>query len=129
MSICPITPLTESLGLILLVTSLAMAGCDTRTESVAGPGNPDAGERLILSYGCDSCHRIPGIPGADGEVGPPLENIRERAYLAGIVPNSFDNMVLWLVETQRIAPGSAMPNLGLSASEAEDIAAYLYQLD
>ena len=66
---------------------------------------------------------------AKGRVGPPLEKIARRAYLAGILPNTYDNMVLWLQAPQKVAPGSAMPDTGLSRAEAEDIAAYLYALD
>lgn len=117
-------------ALVMAFTSamvLPLAGCTEPDERVAARGDVKVGEKLIHDLGCGSCHHIPGISGADGEVGPPLKNIEKRAYLAGIVPNSFDNLVVWLTETQRIAPESAMPDLGLSEAEAKHIAAYLYE--
>ncbi len=36
--------------------------------------------------------------------------------------------VAWLTAPQSIAPGSAMPNMGVSDGEARDMAAYLYTL-
>lgn len=90
--------------------------------------NPSAGKALIKQAGCGSCHYIPGIKTARGQVGPPLVNMTRRAYLAGILPNNFRNMVLWIQHPQQVAPGSAMPDLGLDTAEAEAIAAYLYSL-
>lgn len=132
--------LNSELHPALLLLLLALTGCSDQSghpavgqapEGAALPAAASAsrGRELISIYGCGSCHRIPGINAADGNVGPPLVHIRSRGYLGGIVPNSFENMVLWLTETQRIAPESAMPDLGLSNDEARDIAAYLYQMD
>jgi cytochrome c1 len=36
--------------------------------------------------------------------------------------------VRWLVNPQAVEPATAMPNLGLSQEQAQDIAAYLYTL-
>ncbi|MFF4888256.1 c-type cytochrome [Micromonospora chersina] len=35
----------------------------------------------------------------------------------------------WLTDPQRVEPGSAMPDLGVSPIDVQDIAAYLYTLD
>ncbi len=88
--------------------------------------NPEKGKALIKQVGCGSCHQIPAIDTAQGQVGPPLVAMNHRGYLAGILPNHFKNMVLWIQHPQRVAPESAMPDLGLSTAEAEDIAAFLY---
>lgn len=37
-------------------------------------------------------------------------------------------MIAWLQHPQAIVPGNAMPDMGLSAAEARDMAAYLYPL-
>lgn len=87
------------------------------------------GSRLIDSYGCGSCHVIPGIAEARGKVGPPLSDFAERAYIAGRVPNTESNLVAWLVNPQHIDPQTAMPNLGVTPQEARSIAAYLYGLE
>jgi cytochrome c1 len=92
---------------------------------VAG-GSVADGRRLIASYGCGACHAIPGIPGADALAGPPLDRFYERSYIAGQLANTADNLIQWIQDPQRIEPGTAMPNLGVSPDEARDMAAYLY---
>jgi cytochrome c1 len=42
------------------------------------------------------------------------------------VPNTPANLVRWLRDPQTIAPGSAMPDLGVGTQVALDMAAYLY---
>ena len=86
----------------------------------------EAGRRLIASYGCGSCHAIPGIPGADAMAAPPLACFFERTYIAGRLPNVEENLIKWIQSPQQIEPGTAMPDLGVSKEEAHDIAAYLY---
>jgi hypothetical protein len=44
---------------------------------------------------CGTCHVIPGVTGADALVGPPLDGIGTRRYIAGILPNTPDNMMQW----------------------------------
>jgi cytochrome c1 len=80
----------------------------------------------IRRYGCGGCHTIPGITGADGKVGAPLQNLRERVYIAGVVPNTADNLVQWIVNPQSFSSQTAMPATGISESEARDVAAFLY---
>lgn len=91
-------------------------------------GDPEAGAALIGRTGCGACHIIPGIRQAHGLVGPPLDHMARRVYLAGVLRNTPQNMVRWLETPQRYAPGSAMPDMGLDEQEARDIAAYLYTL-
>ena len=92
---------------------------------------PDAsrGRKAIQQYACVTCHVIPGIVGSNAPVGPPLEGIATRAFVAGVLPNSPDAMIRWLVSPQTISPGSAMPDLGVTVQDAADIAAYLATLD
>lgn len=121
---------TAALALVLLV-----AGCGPRpvenAQAKAAPGSfgdPREGARQIAQVGCGSCHTIPGITGADALVGPPLEHMARRLYLAGLLRNTPDNMVAWLLDPQRIVPGNVMPNMRLQEAQARDIAAYLYTL-
>jgi cytochrome c1 len=60
-------------------------------------------------------------------VGPPLNEYAQRHYIAGNMPNTAENLVLWIQYPQRFEPGTAMPDLGLSEGEARNIAAYLYE--
>ncbi|TIQ77662.1 MAG: cytochrome c, partial [Mesorhizobium sp.] len=77
-------------------------------------------------YGCGGCHVIPGIAGADGKVGGPLVDLRQQVYVGGVVNNTPDNLVQWIVFPQRFSSRSAMPATGISEAEARDLAAYLY---
>jgi cytochrome c len=93
-----------------------------------GGGNPDHGKQLIQQYGCQACHTIPGVSGPRGVVGPPLDHMALRGYIAGKVANSPANLIKWLQDPQSIDPGNAMPALGVTPADARDIAAYLFTL-
>lgn len=71
---------------------------------------------------------IPGIPLARGVVGPPLARVAHQVDIAGVLPNTPDAMVTWLMNPPGIDPRTAMPDLGLTLSEARDIAAFLYNV-
>ena len=92
-------------------------------------GNVSRGAALISWYGCGACHSIPGIPGADALVGPPLDHLAHRGYLAGVLHNTPDNLILWIRDPQKFVPGNAMPALGIDERDARDIAAYLYTIE
>jgi cytochrome c len=127
--ICFSAPRDTRLLIVLLLGSV-LAACG-RGEA-AGPANftGDArhGAELIGQYGCGGCHDIPGIAGANGNVGPPLYRIGTRAYIAGFVRNSPENMAFWIQEPQKVLPGNAMPSMGIPQKDARDITAYLYTL-
>jgi cytochrome c1 len=91
---------------------------------------PDAarGRRALYQYACATCHSIPGIVGANAPVGPPLTQIGTRGFIAGVLPNTPQNMVRWLRHPQAVSPKSAMPDLGVTEHDARDIAAYLSTL-
>ncbi|WP_420473734.1 c-type cytochrome [Noviherbaspirillum sp. ST9] len=98
-------------------------------EAVPSAGNAEAGKRAIGQYLCATCHSIPGVVGASKHVGPPLEGMANRKYIAGVLPNTQENMVRWLRDPQRIDPRSAMPALGVTEKDARNMAAYLSTLD
>jgi cytochrome c len=91
-------------------------------------GDSDRGRAAFASYGCGSCHEIPGIEGARGMVGPPLTHWSQRRIIAGEVPNDPERLITWITVPQSIEPGTAMPNLGVTDGDARDMAAYLYTL-
>jgi len=111
---------------------LALQACEEAAgrepQYMVANGNPDRGKVAIQRYGCGSCHTIPGVGGANGTVGPPLEFWSKRTYIAGEVANTPDFLVRWIEVPQAIEPGTAMPNLGVPEGSARDIAAYLYTL-
>jgi cytochrome c len=92
-------------------------------------GNPARGVQLISEYGCGTCHSIPGVRGADGLVGPPLDHMGRRGYIAGQLPNTGPNLQRWIRDPQQVEPGTAMPDLNVTPEDARDIAAYLFTLE
>jgi cytochrome c2 len=94
-------------------------------------GDAERGFALVSSgaYGCAACHAIPGIRFPKGNVGPPLAGMAGRSLIAGHLPNRPDLLVAFLQNPSALAPLTGMPNVGLSAEQARDIAAYLYTLE
>jgi cytochrome c2 len=96
-------------------------------EALTG-GDVEAGRTAVKTYGCNACHTIPGVADTRGLVGPPLTQIANRIYIAGVLTNTPDNLVEWIQNPPRVDPRTAMPNLGVDQTAARDIAAYLYTL-
>ena len=120
-----------SYRILLLCSLLSLGACEPMAEDKqpAYAGNAERGRELTHHFGCGSCHRIPRVPGAYGQVGPSLEHIARRGYIAGLLPNLEAQMVRWLQSPQAVDPHTAMPDLGLSAEQARDIAAFLHELE
>lgn len=126
---------TVKLSLILSITAIILfiSACTSLNEteraarSMTG-GEPSRGREAINRYGCSACHTIPGIQGATALVGPPLDRIASRSYIGGVMPNTPDNMIRWIENPPGIDKMTAMPNLGVTDSDARDIASYLYTL-
>ena len=120
-----------SLGCVVLALA---AACGTDGEDAAYTaerltgGNARRGALAIRHHGCGTCHTIGGIPGAEGLVGPALDGLAARSFIAGVLPNSGENLVRWIQDPRAIAPKTAMPDLGVSEADARDIAAYIYTL-
>jgi cytochrome c2 len=121
------------LGIVVIVAAalgvshcLSLQGADRAMAKALTGGDPERAPALLRRYGCSGCHTIPGLAGADGKVAPPLEGLRKRIYIAGKVQNTPENLVRWIVSPQALAPGSAMPQTGISESQARDVAAFLY---
>lgn len=110
------------------LASACVRSDDVSLDRRVDGGDVARGKTQIVAYGCGSCHTIPGITGAYGQVGPPLSAWSRRRIIAGEVPNTPTNLITWITVPQSIEPGVAMPNLGVSDGQARDIAAYLYSL-
>jgi cytochrome c len=111
---------------------LAIAACSSENRTFAARqvpgGHAKNGRNYMEAAGCGSCHLIPGVVNARGMVGPSLEHFAQRSFIAGEVPNTTENLVKWIVSPPSIEPRTAMPSLGVTPTQARDIAAYLYQL-
>jgi cytochrome c2 len=118
------------LGLVIAL-ALFITACAGDVNGVPEPreapdSNIAAGRRSIVNYGCGTCHAIPGVPGADAMVAPPLNCFYQRTLVAGRLPNTKENLIKWIQAPQEIEPGTGMPDLGVSREDASHIADYLY---
>jgi cytochrome c len=128
-------------GLVLAgATALALGFCaavylaqrhDQRTARIVAltHGEPGRGERAFARFGCGGCHTAPGVVGADGKVGPPLSGMAQRAYVAGVLRNTPDNLAAWIRNPRGIDAQSAMPDTGVGEQDSRDITAFLYTLE
>ena len=98
--------------------------------SACGGGDRDVrpGIAATQRYGCGSCHVIPRVPGANGQVGPPLAGVGAQRYLAGELLNTPDNMMRWIQHPREVNDKTAMPDVGVTQQDAHDITAFLLSL-
>lgn len=99
-----------------------------RSSETAISPDVNRGRMALHQYACATCHEIPGIVGANVPVGPPLARIATRGIIAGMLPNTPENMIRWLRAPQAVNPRTAMPDLGIPEHDARNIAAYLATL-
>ena len=119
-------PLAE----LAVLVGLCLAGCSAREggaqqDSTAGRGDAARGQRLLAQYQCGSCHAIPQVPASRRLNGPSLETFGKRSYIAGHLPNRSDTLAQWIMSPQSLVLDSPMPNMGVSLTDARDMAAYL----
>jgi cytochrome c len=111
-------------GLMLFLCVLAVAGCG---DAAAQHRTHQA--RALIATHCGACHLVPGIAVATGRVGPSLAHIGSQQIIAGYFVNSPALLRQWIEHPQKLMPGNAMPDMGLSADEAASIADYLYTME
>jgi hypothetical protein len=71
-------------------------------RSQPSPPSPAAGPAIFLDQGCDGCHKLAAVPGAEGIVGPELSSIgavaaqrvpgmsaRDHIYQSIVSPNAY----------------------------------------
>jgi len=120
---------------IVITVFATLTACDNLSSSdmraayiSTGGGNARAGRDTIRKYGCYACHSIHGVPGAHGLVGPPLDGIGNREFIAGELPNTPANLMHWIQHPRQVEPHTVMPEMGVTEQDSRDIAAYLYTL-
>ena len=120
---------------IVSMLGIALASCDNLSESrvraayiTTGGGDARTGRDAIRKYGCYACHTIDGVPGARGLVGPPLDGIGNRQFIAGELPNTPENLMRWIQHPRQVERGTVMPEMSVTEQDSRDIAAYLYTL-
>lgn len=102
---------------IALIPALAVLGAEA--------AEPEKARLLLRQFGCGSCHYIPEVADAVGEVGPSLEEFARRTYIAGILPNNERNLVRFIRDPRSVDPRTAMPDMGVGEEQAREMAAYL----
>ena len=119
-----------ALGALFAAIVGATLACDVSPAPgrVVPGGDPAGGIIALRTHGCGGCHVIPGLLDARGAVGPSLAGLATRTHIAGRLTNVPLNLVTWIQSPRSVDPGTLMPNLGVSARQARDIAAYLYSI-
>jgi cytochrome c len=117
-----------SSGLAFAVLA-CLCGCVSEEEYLPHVHNGDAdrGKAALARFECGVCHEIRGVPGASGQVGPPLRSFARHPYIAGKLPNEPELLVRWIADAPSLAPHTAMPAIAMREQDARDMAAYLYE--
>ncbi len=103
--------------------------CTTAAVGASSSGSIERGRELLVQYRCGSCHAIPGVPGARGQVAPPLTAWRHRSYIAGRLPNRPELLARWIAAPQSLVPDTMMPRMGATPEQARAMADYLFSLE
>jgi cytochrome c2 len=111
----------SALHLFALLVVLASTACSRFTVD---PADREA-RALLARHHCGSCHVIPGVPAAQGRGAVSLDAFGRRAYIAGRIPNTDEQLARWLMDPQALVPGTTMPAMGVSADDARAMAAHL----
>ena len=117
--------------LLIACAAVLLCGCSRNRYPVIeqmAAGDVEEGRHLTYAFACGTCHKIPGVSGATGNVGPPLTGFAARAYIAGALANTPENLSRWIMHPQLVEPGTVMPNLDVSPEQSRHIAAFLYTL-
>jgi cytochrome c oxidase subunit II len=96
-------------------------------QPARGPGDAAAqrGQEVFVTGPCALCHSIRGTD-ASGQVAPDLTHLASRLRIAaGTLPNTRGHLAGWIVDSQHVKPGNAMPPTSLSAEDLQALLSYL----
>jgi cytochrome c2 len=110
---------------LILMGALLVVGCHHGHHWQARQARISEAKTLIADH-CGTCHRVPGVAGTQGRVGPSLEDIGQQIIIAGHFVNTPDNLARWISAPQELLPGDVMPDTGVTYEQARLIASYLY---
>jgi cytochrome c oxidase subunit 2 len=100
---------------------------EAQRQPAEPPADPLAqrGLQVFQTGSCALCHAIQGTE-ASGQVAPDLTHLASRTTLgAATIPNSTGYLAGWIIDSQHIKPGNAMPPNSLSAEDLHALLAYL----
>ncbi|MEC4748886.1 cytochrome c oxidase subunit II [Methylomicrobium sp. Wu6] len=87
-----------------------------------------AGQHFFIER-CAGCHSVRGI-GAAGAHAPDLTHLNSRRLIAaGLLTNTPEHQVEWIMHVQKLKPGDRMPGFELSSSEIAALSAFLSTLN
>jgi mono/diheme cytochrome c family protein/cytochrome c2 len=105
-----------------LMATTVDASCESR---VTLPLHTEGADVLLRQYACHSCHQIESVVGPRVDTGPPLIDWSKRAYIAGVLPNTEENLARWIMDPPAISPQTLMPDLGVPPEHARAMAVFL----
>jgi cytochrome c oxidase subunit 2 len=83
------------------------------------------GMQVLTAGPCGACHVVRGTP-ANGRPGPDLTHLASRRSIAaGLMPFSRAAVQGWIAQPAALKPGTNMPAVSLSPSDADAVARYL----
>jgi len=100
-------------------------------KPAAEPSTSDAmrGREVFLTHACLMCHTIRGTD-AGSRLGPDLTHVASRNMIAAeTLPNTAGALAGWVVDPQRIKPGTQMSPNPLVPDDLQAVVAYLQSLD
>lgn len=100
-------------------------------KPAAEPANLEAlhGREVFLTHSCLMCHTVRGTD-AGSRVGPDLTHVASRNMIAAeTLPNTTGALAGWIVDPQRIKPGTKMSPNPLSPDDLQAVIAYLQSLN
>jgi cytochrome c oxidase subunit 2 len=90
--------------------------------------NANRGREVFLTHTCVMCHTIRGTD-AGSRVGPDLTHIASRNMIAAeTLPNTVGALAGWIVDPQRIKPGTQMSPNPLAPDDLQALVVYLQSL-
>lgn len=99
--------------------------CPLPTEAL--PYSLERARTTFQQHACENCHLIPGVVGPVTRVGPSLHDWHRRRYIAGVLPNTPENLALWIRDPQVVNSQTLMPDLEVTQAHARDMARYLFE--
>lgn len=115
---------------ILFPLAVLASGCKPAPEAATEMPLASAarGKEVIERVGCGSCHTIEGISWPQGKTAPALQGFDRRGLIAGKLPNRPEVLAEFVRNAPALVADTTMPPMPLSANEALDVTAYLYEI-
>jgi cytochrome c oxidase subunit 2 len=99
-----------------------------RTAVVPTDSSALIGQKVFLSQSCSYCHTVRGTS-AGSSVGPDLTHLASRRTIAaGTLDLNRGNLAAWILNPDRLKPGTKMPPVPLDGATLGALVAYLETL-